>query len=442
MFNEKKLVDKIISFSKFDETEVTYYEDFKELTRFGNNEISQNVSSRNLTAEIRVIKGKKTASIYISDFSDVSIKNAYNKLEKIIDLQPEDERLFPLEGNKVYETKISFDEKLSNITPQWKADNVAEIVNKLKEENIVSAGIISNNKQKLIFSNSKNLYGENINGTFSFSISSKKGENFTREEIGGFDEKNFNPKEIYENIKKKLNWMNNKINIKEGRYDVILTPDAFGEFLSYMLWFSFSGKYFLENRTFLVKELNKKIFPDFFNLIDDPLNNGNPVYTFDFEGIPVQTKYLIKNGIPCTILTNRYLSKKLNVPNTGNGFSIPSQEVFPIYPKVEKGNTAYKEIIKNTKKGLFINNFHYMNIIDPMELSVTGMTRDGVFLIENGEIVGATNNLRFTESIIEAIKRIEVLSSELKNVSFFEMSFIEVPYAKIKDFNFTSVTNF
>lgn len=442
MFNEKKITDKIISFSNFDETEVIYYEELKELTRFGNNEISQNVSSKNIGAEIRVVKGKKTASISINDFSDSSIKNAYESLKKIIDLQPDDDRLLPLLGDKVYETKINYDEKLSNITPEWKAENVTEIVNKLKEDNIVSAGIMANNKNKLIFANSKKLYGENVNGKFEFSISSKKGDNFTREEIGGFDEKEFNSENIYKNIKQKLKWMENKINIKEGKYDVILTPDAFGEFLSYMLWFSFSGKYYLEKRTFLIDALNKKIFPDFFSLIDDPLNNGNPVYTFDFEGTPMQTKYLIKNGVPCTVLTNRYLSQKLNMPNTGNGLSIPSQEVFPIYPKVEKGKVSYKDIIKNTKKGLFINNFHYMNIIDPMELSVTGMTRDGVFLIENGEIVGATNNLRFTESIIESIKKIEVISSELKNISFFDMSFIEVPYAKIKEFNFTSATKF
>jgi len=111
-----------------------------------------------------------------------------------------------------------------------------------------------------------------------------------------------------------------KIKIEAKKYDIVLTPEAFAEFLTYLLYFSFSGKYYLEGRTFLKDAYNKKIFPDYFSLIDDPLNNGNPIYTFDFEGTPTTTNYLIKNGTPCSILTNRYLSKKLNLPNTGNGF--------------------------------------------------------------------------------------------------------------------------
>lgn len=437
----ERIIEKIFKFSKASETEVKLFISEENLTRFSNNIITQNVSSKNMKVGVRIIHNGKTLSTSFNDFSDQNIKKSLNTLFKTLKYQDKDERLLPLASKeKIIDTK-NLDNSIVNMDPIQKAKIIKKSVDELKKINATGAGICSNNFDKLIYATSNGFYGEVNNCSFEFSLSARDGDLITREEFKDYKLENFNIEKLTSEAIKKLELLKNKKEIEADKYDIILTPEAFSELLTYMLWFSFSAKSYMEKRTFLIKHLNKKIFPDFFTLYDDPVNDNYPITLFDFEGTKTFKNYLIKNGKCEGLLSNRWLSKQLNIPNTGNAVDIPSQEVYPFYPKVEKGDKSLEQIIKETKKGLFINRFHYLNIIDPMELTVTGMTRDGVYFIENGKIKHATNNLRFTESIIRAFQNLEVLSNKAINTNWF-FGFKKVPGAKIKNFNFTSKTDF
>jgi len=438
----QEIIKKILNKSFSDETEIFYYQRVNELTRFSSNEITQNVSSENEFADIRTISNKRTISTSINDFSDTSIERAYGNLKKLINQQPEDDRLLPLQGPGNIKADKNMETLLQQLTPEKKALYVKQIVDKLEDNGIWSAGIVSNTKNRGILANSGGFYGEQVNSNFRFSLSAKKNDKVTREEFSDFDEKNFNADQITEKIITNFKLMEKQQRVNAGKYDVILTPEAFATFIMFFLFFPFSAKSYMEKRTFLINSLGKKEFPDFFTLYDDPLNNGNPIAAFDNEGTPCSRTQLVENGVCKSLLSNRYLSQKLNIPNTGNALSIPAQDVFPFYPKITRGNKSMEEMIRSTEKGLFINRFHYLNIIDPMSISVTGMTRDGVFFIDNGEIVSSTNNLRFTESIITALKNMVELSNSVQNIPFMGRGFIELPAVKIRDFNFTSTTDF
>lgn len=439
--NPEKIIEKIFKISKADETEVRLSNTNEDLTRFSNNIITQNVSSINTSVHVRIVHDGKTLSTSFNDLSDENIKTSLDILFKTLEYQQKDERLLPLAGKNIIIDSKNLNEEIINLDPVNKAKFIKKATDKLKTINASGAGICSNSFYKTIYATSNGFYGESKNCIFEFSLSARDNDLITREEYYDDNLENFNIESITDKAIEKLEIMKNKTEIDAKKYDIILTPEAFSELLTYLLWFSFSAKAYMEKRTFLVKSLGEKLFPDFLNLYDDPLNDGKPVALFDFEGTPASKTYLIKNGKCENLLSNRWLSKKLNIKNTGNAVNIPSQDVFPFYPKVDPGKKSLEQIIKETENGLFINRFHYINIIDPMELTITGMTRDGVFLIKDGKIVNATNNLRFTESVITALKNIIELSDTAINTKWF-FGPKKVPGVKIKNFNFTSKTDF
>jgi len=134
-------------------------------------------------------------------------------------------------------------------------------------------------------------------------------------------------------------------------------------------------------------------------ILNNPHATDSSALYYDFEGSPTKVVKLVDKGYYNNLISNRYFSKLLNIENTGNGLSPTTFDCFPINPEIEGGSRSLEQIIQSSDNALLINRLHYLNIIDPITLTVTGMTRDGVYKIEKGKITTSTNNLRFTESI-------------------------------------------
>ena len=191
----------------------------------------------------------------------------------------------------------------------------------------------------------------------------------------------------------------------------------------------------------MVNKKGQQIFSPLLNIIDNPRQTDGPSLYYDFEGSQTTTTKLVENGVCNNLVSNKYYSNILGIPNTGNCLSPTTLDCYPLKPEILPGKKSLSNIIKESDNVLLINRLHYLNIIDPLSLMVTGMTRDGVFTIEKGKITKSTNNLRFTESILTALSNIEELSNEVYECDYF-FGLMKVPAVKIKGFNFTSATEF
>ena len=208
----------------------------------------------------------------------------------------------------------------------------------------------------------------------------------------------------------------------------------------YMSFISFSAKDVRTGSSFLTGKLLEKVFGENITIRDDVKNeNTMPLY-FDFEGYPRTSLNLIEMGVAKELSYDSKTAIADRVSSTGHSFGYSSGEGgIPINLVMEGGNDSIEELIKSTKKGLIVSRFHYMNIVDPRQSVLTALTRDGLFLIEDGEIKGAVKNMRFTESMLHAFNNVIGISTERTKVPG-AMGFSYVPTLKIEDFHFTSKT--
>jgi predicted Zn-dependent protease len=228
--------------------------------------------------------------------------------------------------------------------------------------------------------------------------------------------------------------------VEPGAWTVILQPPAFAELLDYLVP-HFSAQSFDEGSSFCSDGLDRTYFADNVTIRDDYAHPLAPSMPFDFEGQPKERIALVENGVVRNIVTDSYWANKLSRPNTGHALPAPNARgPFPLNTVVDGGSASEEELIASTRRGLLVSRFWYIRIVDQKRAIVTGMTRDGTYLIENGKLTGGVRNLRFNQSILEALRNCE-FSSTQKRSQAYGYSRV-VPTAKIENFAFTSTTEF
>jgi len=228
------------------------------------------------------------------------------------------------------------------------------------------------------------------------------------------------------------------IELPPGEYTVILEPPAVAEILSFASYMGFGALSFIEGKSFLVGEIDTQLFDPKIDIVDDPFHPLNPGQPFDFEGTPKQKLTLVEKGIPKHLAHDRLTAAKMKTKTTGH--SLPQPNAWGPMPwnvVVKAGKSSIDDMIKSTERGLLVTHFHYTNVVEPRKLVLTGMTRDGLFLIENGKITKPVKNFRYTQNIPKALANVDMVGKELKTDGF-----ITAPALKLPRFNFSSGTQF
>jgi len=225
-----------------------------------------------------------------------------------------------------------------------------------------------------------------------------------------------------------------------GDWTVIMEPPAFGEFLSYLAP-HFGAQAYVDGSSFLSEGLGRTYVGENVTIRDDyrhPLVRGMP---FDYEGQPTQPLELIERGVAKHVVTDAYYAKRLGVRNTGHALPAPNAAgPRPRCLLLEPGMKTPQQLIAETKRGLLITRLWYIRPVDQRQTIVTGMTRDGTFLIEDGRIVGGVRNMRFNQSIIGALRNCEVANDLVRTCGYGYETV--VPTVKIEAFHFSSGTDF
>jgi predicted Zn-dependent protease len=227
--------------------------------------------------------------------------------------------------------------------------------------------------------------------------------------------------------------------IKPGEYEVILAPECVGTIAIFLSFYGFNGKQHAEGQSFV--ELGEKQLDASINIFDDATDPRAIGVGFDAEGSPRKRLNLVTNGVSEAITHNRRTAKKAGAQSTGHGDQ-GSEQWGPIATHVfiEGGTTPVDEMIASVERGLYVATFNYCRVLDPKALTVTGLTRNGTFMIENGKITGAVTNMRFTQSFVEALEqgKVEGLGDDDRFAdSEFGAAMMHVPSLHLERWNFT-----
>ncbi|MFA4987706.1 MAG: TldD/PmbA family protein [Candidatus Brocadiia bacterium] len=439
-----RIAKSIIAMSKAEETEVMLFSSNSALTRFANNSISQNVSSSDDSISIRVVTAKKTGKAAVNTFDEASLREAVAKAEALMSQSHPDEEYVAMQGKTTVanKAKLFYDATMA-FGPMERAAVVTALVKEATKINCEAGGIVSNGGSALGIANSHGLlqYIEGTTADFSATVAAENVSGWA--EGHDRDIARINCAELSQKALEGWKASRNPRKIDPGKYDVILPPAAASEFLMFLGWLGFTPVSYHEGTSPLSGKIGQKIFGDNITLVDDfshPLSLGIP---FDFEGTPRTPVTLVEKGVMKGIVYDRRSALKYGGKPTGHALPQPSASgAFPGSMIMTGGHSSIKEMIAQTHRGILVTHLHYTNLVKPSDMTLTGMTRDGVFFVEDGKVAYPVNNMRFTDSIFRILSNVTAISKELEQVeAFFGGSFV-VPALKVKDFNFTSSTEF
>jgi PmbA protein len=235
------------------------------------------------------------------------------------------------------------------------------------------------------------------------------------------------------------------IDIEPGAYTVILEEDAMADMLFSLGYLGLGALAVQEGRSFMNDRFGERITGENVTIWDDGHDSRGLINPFDYEGVPKQRVVLIENGVAKGVVYDSFTAGR-EEGKLSTGHSLPAPNTFGPLPTnlfMAPGEATKEEMLASTKRGIWVTRFHYTNPVHRLKTVLTGMTRDGTFLIENGQITRPLKNLRFTQSILEAFSRVEMLGSELELTRLGGGNFAAcAPAARIREFQFTGTTEF
>jgi predicted Zn-dependent protease len=228
--------------------------------------------------------------------------------------------------------------------------------------------------------------------------------------------------------------------IDPGTYTVVLAPEAVSDLLDFIGWLGFSAKSVEEGRSFMSGKTGQSVMHESITIIDDALGSHSMGLTFDYEGVRKTLVTLVENGIASRPVTDSYWAARTGTPNTGHALPAPnSYGPLPLNLEIVPGDATIDDLITSVDHGVYVTRFHYVNVEDPIPVTLTGMTRDGTFLIEKGHLTRPLKNLRFTQSAIEALTDVRGITRDRAFIGT-ETSPTYVPGLLLGSFTFTGQT--
>ncbi|OFV85382.1 MAG: hypothetical protein A2620_00640 [Acidobacteria bacterium RIFCSPHIGHO2_01_FULL_67_28] len=423
-----------------DETEVLLETHQSALTRFANNTIHQNVAEEGIHVSVRAVVDGRTARATTNKTDLESLRRVAEQAVASARWQPKDPELLPMPGPQPYKRVERFDDATAALTPEARAAAVEKVVARAEKSGLIAAGIFSSTSAAGALLNSCGLYAEHRETKAEFSVTFLDGGsgwakgNFTRAS-------ELNIEELAARACEKALANREPKEIPPGRYTVILEPAAVLDLVGF-LFYDFAGTAVLDKRSCFTNQVGKKVFGENITITDDVFHGGQAGAPWDGEGVPRQAVTLVERGVLKNLVYARHTAKKMNAEPTGHGFPLPNEYgEAPMNLVFTGGTTSLEEMVRTTERGVLVTRLWYIREVDPYEKILTGMTRDGTYLVEGGTVRQAARNLRFNQSLKEMLNQVELLGPAVRAAG--EESFeMVVPPMRVRDFHFTEVTKY
>jgi PmbA protein len=440
----RRIADTVLRIAKnrgVPETEVHVEEIIDALTRFANNTIHQNVAEHGVTVSIRTVVDGRTARVTTNRVEEDALRAAVENCLSLAASQPKDPHLLPLPGKQSYRKINRFRSPTATLSADDRARAVKRACDLADKNGQVAAGIFSSGQSQSLLSNSRGLTAAYRQTQAEFSVTMQQGSAASWAKANSADVRQIDSTALAKIASDKVSRAQGPVELDPGRYTVILEPAAVLDILGFM-FYDFSATAVDDKRSCLSERLGKQLLGKNITITDDVYHPEQLGAAFDGEGIPRQRVTLVDSGVIKNLVYSRRSAKKAHARPTGHGFALPNEYgEAPMNLVVAGGNSSLNEMISSTQRGLLVTRLWYIREVDPYEKIMTGMTRDGLFLVEKGKVGKAVRNFRFNQSILEMLRNVELLgpSHRSSGEESFEMV---VPAMKVAHFQMSEVTKF
>jgi PmbA protein len=447
MLGEARAIEtlkKVISMVEVEQAEAVLVGGTSALTRFANSTIHQNVFEKDNVIYLKVARGKKIGVTSTNIMDDAALKQLASRAVQIAESQVPNPNFESFVHSPAAEKVDVFDDATEKCSAQARAENVKALIGEADKFNFLAAGSHSTTAREIAFANSLGTrqyhrYTSVFMNTVVMSPTSSGYADYSCLKIGDLD-----PRRLGEEATKVCADSQEPRELPEGRYDVVLSPYALDELMTWLCYIGFGADAYQEGRSFMSGRLGEPIMGENISMWDDGLDPRGLPLPFDFEGVPRQRVDLVKKGIAEGVVYNSLTARKDGKESTGHALP-PGEEMssMPLNTFMATGASTEEEMVRSLDKGLFVRRFHYVNgLLEPRRALFTGMTRDGTFYVEGGKIKYPVKNLRFTHSMLDAFSNVEMVSKEAKLQVSSWMGAALLPAVKIRGFNFSGKTEF
>ena len=433
----KAILDKVLALSKADECTATLTGSIDGNIRFALNNVSTSGIVDNTELAVQVAFGKRVGVATINEFDDASLERVVRRAEDLARLAPENPEFMPAIGKQQYRATPTWSESTAAIDPEFRARVAADSIAPCRGNGLVAAGFLDDGNSFYATANSNGNFAyqksTNFNYTCTVRTEDGRGSGWVGRSLQHASE--FDAGREIEIAKRKALESADAKALEPGKYTVILEPAAAAGLISFMMNF-FDARSADEGRSFLSKKgggnkLGEQVYDPQVNLVADPWNEIGPVLPWDGEGMPRQRMPIIENGKVANMFYSRYWAQKQGK----EAIARPGNLI------MSGGTKSTAELVRGTQKGILVTRTWYIRMVDPQTVLLTGLTRDGTFYIENGQIKYPVKNFRFNESPVIMLNNIDELGKPVRVAGDESSMVMVIPPMRLRDFTFTSLSD-
>ena len=427
------IAELVLKCSTADHTQITLHDQDGGTTRFANNQVIQNVNTRRGGVSVSVAFGARQGTATTTDFTAGSLRETVKRAEAIARVSPEDPEYLPPEGPQAYAACPASRSETLKAGPAVRLEYANEAIGQCRMENMSAAGIVSSSRASVGVAAGTGLlaFEERTEARFSITVQAGDATGWASAAHRSIDRLKVQERTLSAIHKAMLGTEPQEL--PPGRYRVILEPAAVAGLWSWIIWM-LDAKSYLKGTSPFAGKLKKRILDARLSLENAPEHADLLGVGFTAEGLPSTASQWIHHGVLQQLAYDRFTARSQQIA------TIPTLEA-PRLSVEGASASSLPQLIKSTDRAILVTNFWYLRTVNPTDLTLTGMTRDGTFLVEKGEIVSAVKNFRFHESPLQAFQRVEAWTPPMEAVTS-ETGKLLVPAVVLPEFHFSSVTRF
>lgn len=410
------------------------------LTRFANSEIHQNVATTDVAINLRVVRGKRVGVASSARTDAEGLRRLAENAVAIASVVEELQDWGGLPGpTLVTDIPGAWDAGTAGATPEFRAQAVRAVIAAADEAGVTAYGSFQTGSETNAIANST---GVRVAGSRSvaelITVSMGPGGGTGYAEAAAVDATTIDPRALGREAAAKARASADAVSLPPGDYAVVLEEYAVVDLLDMLGYLGFSALAVQEERSFV--EPGRRVGSELVTIRDDGMDPAGLPMAFDYEGVAKQRVPLIDRGVCQGVVYDAQTAARDGVESTGHGLPAPNAYgPFPLNLVMDAGTSSRDDLIGGLDRGLLVTRFHYTNPVHPKLAIVTGMTRDGTFLVEDGQIVGPVRNLRYTQSYLDALAGTVAVGRERRTLKGF-LGGVVVPAVRIAGWTFTGAT--
>ncbi len=433
----KAILTKVVGFSKADECTAQLTGAIRGNVRFARNDVSTAGITDNIELAVQVAFGKRIGTATINQFDDAALERVVRRAEELAKLAPENPEFMPAVTKQTYKPTDTFSASTAGIDANYRAKVATASIGPCRAEKLIAAGYLEDQAGFVAFLNSKGNYGYQTSTSADYTCTVRtedgRGSGWVGHNVQ--DVATFSAGEDIRVAMRKASASAEAKALEPGKYTVILEPAAAAGLIQFMFFF-FDARSADEGRSFLSKKgggnkLGEQVYGPQVTMFTDPAYPGAAVLPWDEDGVPRAKLPIIQNGKLMNMNYSRFWAQKQGKPQQAQFGNVI----------MEGGTKSTADLIRTTERGILVSRTWYIRMVDPQTVLLTGLTRDGTFYIENGQIKYPVKNFRFNESPVIMLNNVEELGKPVRVKGDEADSPMVIPPMKLRDFTFTSLSD-